>query len=80
MVSLHYTSPGFGPFLEGIRFIRFPGGEMIAIRDKTVIITSQGRVTKNRITGNGGIEKVIKTHFSQAKYPLRDGLEALGWC
>jgi len=80
MVNHHYTSPGFGPFLEGIRFIRFPGGEMIAIRDKTLLITSEGRVMKNRITGNGDMERVIKTHFNQAKYPLRDGLEVLGWC
>ncbi len=79
MVSLHYTNPGFGPFLEGIRFIRFPGGEMIAIRDETVLITSEGKITKNRIAENGGMEKIIEAHFNQAKYPLRDGLEALGW-
>ena len=80
MVRLHYTNPEFGPFLEGIRFIRFPDGEMIAIRDETVLITREGKITKNRIAENGGIEKIIESHFNQAKYPLRDGLEALGWC
>jgi arylamine N-acetyltransferase len=80
MVRLHYTNPGFGPFLEGIRFIRFPDCEMIAVRDKTILITSDGTIMKSRITENGGMEEVIKTHFSQAKYPLRDGLEVLGWC
>ena len=52
---------------------------MIAIRDDTVLITSEGEITKNRIAENGGMEKIIETHFNQAKYPLRDGLEALGW-
>ena len=80
MVECHYTTPGFGPFLESVRFIRFPGGEMLAIRDDVLLRTTEGELTEQIIDGIEEMERIINTEFNQATYPLREGLEVLGWC
>jgi arylamine N-acetyltransferase len=79
MVEAHYTMPGFGPFLDGVRFIRFPEGEMLAIRDKELLRTSCGEMEKTAIKDVSEMERIVTTEFDQATYPLRQGLEVLGW-
>jgi len=80
MVESHYTTPGFGPFLAGVRFIRYPEGELLAIRDDVLMSTSEGRMTKEQIEGLEDMERIVSTRFKQAIYPLQEGLEVLGWC
>ena len=79
MVEAHYTKPGFGPFLDGIRFIRFPAGEMLAIRDGQLLCTSEGELVKESIEGIDRMEQIVTSSFRQATYPVRRGLEVLGW-
>jgi arylamine N-acetyltransferase len=80
MVESHYTIPGFGPFLGGVRFIRFPEGEMFAVRDDVLMITTAGMLAKEKIGSVEEMERIISTGFKQATYPLRAGLGVLGWC
>ena len=79
MVKAHYTTPDFGPFLQGVRFIRFPEGEMLAVRDDQLLRTIDGEMEKERIGDISKMERIIESSFQQATYPLRKGLEALGW-
>ena len=79
MVKAHYTTPDFGPFLQGVRFIRFPEGEMLAVRDHQLLRTNNGEMEKERIEDISKMEKIIDSSFQQATYPLRKGLEVLGW-
>jgi arylamine N-acetyltransferase len=79
MVQLHYTKPDFGPFLQGIRFIRFPEGEMLAVRDHQLLRTVNGKMKKEIIEDISKMEQIIDASFQQATYPLRNGLGVLGW-
>ena len=79
MVDSHYTTPGFGPFLSGVRFIRYPQGEMLAIRDDQLLKTIDGEISKEKIDSLDEMERLITTVFEQANYPLATGLEVLGW-
>ena len=79
MIEEHYTNEKFGPFLTGLRFIRFPEGEMVAIRDRELLITKDGVLEKRRLTDPSEIIDAVKEHFSQAEYPIEDGLRFLGW-
>jgi arylamine N-acetyltransferase len=79
MVESHYTTPGFGPFLSGVRFIRYPLGEMLAIRDNQLLKTTDGKISKEKIKSLDEMERLITTGFEQATYPLARGMEVLGW-
>ena len=79
MITEHYTNEKFGPFLTGLRFIRFPEGEMVAIRDRELLRTRDGAIEKHRLIESSEIIKAVREHFPQADYPIEDGLRFLGW-
>lgn len=80
MVHAHYTNPEFGPFLQGLRFIRFPDSELLAVRDRSLLKTTTGMLEKRDITGTSELERIIELNFPSANYPISEGMEALGWC
>ena len=79
MVETHYTDPRFGPFLTGLRFARFPEGELVAIRDRELLLTKDGVMEKHPLVDSRKIADAVKQHFPQADYPIEDGLRFLGW-
>lgn len=79
MIVEHYTNEKFGPFLTCLRFIRFPEGEMVAIRDRELLLTRDGILEKRQLTNPSEITDAVKDHFSQADYPIEEGLRVLGW-
>ena len=79
MIEEHYTNEKFGPFLTGLRFIRFSEGEMVAIRDRELLFTKDGVLEKHRFIDSSEIIDAVKEHFAQADYPIEDGLRCLGW-
>ena len=79
MIREHYTNEKFGPFLTGLRFIRFPEGEMVAIRDRELLLTKDDVLEKRQLADSSEIIDAVKEHFSQADYPIEDGLRFLGW-
>ncbi len=79
MIKEHYTNEKFGPFLTGLRFIRFPEGELVAIRDRELLRTRDGVIEKHRLVESSEIVKAVREHFPQADYPVEDGLRFLGW-
>lgn len=79
MIEKHYTNEKFGPFLTGLRFIRFPEGEMVAIRDRELLLTKDGVLEKHRFINSSELIDAVKEHFAQADYPIEDGLRCLGW-
>ena len=79
MIEEHYTNEKFGPFLTGLRFIRFPEGEMVAIRDRELLLTKDGLLEKHQFSDSSEIIDAVKKHFAQADYPIESGLRSLGW-
>lgn len=79
MIEEHYTNEKFGPFLTGLRFIRFPEGEMVAIRDRELLLTKNGVIEKHQLTDTSKIVDAVKKYFAQADYPIEDGLRFLRW-
>ena len=79
MIEEHYTNEKFGPFLTGLRFIRFPKGEMVAIRDRELLFTKDGVLEKCQLISSSEVIDAVKEHFAQANYPIEDGLQFLGW-
>jgi arylamine N-acetyltransferase len=79
MVEDHYTTPDFGPFLNGLRFIRFPKSELLALRNNNLLRTNDGELEKTMLTEPNQIVDAVIKHFPQASYPVSDGLKTLGW-
>jgi hypothetical protein len=52
---------------------------MLAVRDHQLLRTINGEIEKEIIEDISKMEKIIGSSFQQATYPLRKGLEVLGW-
>jgi N-hydroxyarylamine O-acetyltransferase len=76
MIEQHHTEPGFGPFLSGLRIIRFPDGEMTAIRDD-VFLTGGEPLRKTRLESRGALLDVLREHFPDVDLPISEALRSL---
>ena len=76
MIDRHHTEPGFGPFLSGLRIIRFPGGALTAIRDD-VLLTGRTSVQSDRLRDHRALADAVAAHFGDVDLPLDDALCAL---
>lgn len=76
MIEQHHREPGFGPFLTGLRLIRFPGGALTVIRDD-VLITGHEVIQKERLTDRTALLAAIAAHFGDLDLPLDEALRAL---
>jgi arylamine N-acetyltransferase len=79
MVKQHYTDSNFGPFLSGIRLIRYDSGIMYAIRDREFITHSNSERTIQELTSKSDYKEIIDKYFNGRNYPIEKALERLGW-
>ena len=79
MVKSHYTTRDFGPFLKGLRLVRFPKGEMVAIRDRELLTTEKGILTKSSLEKIDDLIECIKLYFPQCLPFLKPAMEVLRW-
>lgn len=76
MIEQHHREPDFGPFLTGLRLIRFPGGALTAIRDD-VLLTGRDVIRKERLPDRAALLAAIAAHFGDLDLPLDEALRAL---
>ncbi len=76
MIEQHHTEPGFGPFLTGLRIIRFPGGALTAIRDD-VLLTGRASIQKIWLADRLALCDALAAHFGDVDLPVVEALHAL---
>lgn len=76
MIEQHHTVPGYGPFLTGLRLIRFPGGAMTAIRDD-VLLTGRASIQRTPIPDCRALLDTVAEHFGDVDLPVDEALRAL---
>ncbi|MEM9488631.1 MAG: arylamine N-acetyltransferase [Myxococcota bacterium] len=76
MIEHHHRQVGFGPFMTGLRLIRFPGGMLTAIRDN-VLLTGRTEVQKHVLTSQDELMDTIANHFGDIELPVEAALHAL---
>lgn len=77
MFVRHYSDPEFSLLLKCLRFVRFPYGEMIAIRDNTLIRTQGGERYERLLTSDDEVIAAVRHNFPLAKYSVKKGLDYL---
>jgi arylamine N-acetyltransferase len=76
MIEQHHTRPGFGPFLLGLRLIRFPDGALTAIRDD-VLMLGRASIQTARLPDRGALLRAVAEHFGDIDLPVEEALRAL---
>lgn len=76
MIEQHHTAPGFGPFLTGLRIIRFPDSALTAIRDN-VLMTGREAIQMTRLDDRRALLDAIAEHFGDVDLPVDEALHAL---
>jgi arylamine N-acetyltransferase len=76
MIEAHYTRPGFGPFLLGLRLIRYPQGHMDALRDR-IRLNGAGPVTRKELPDREAILEAAQQIAGGVELPLERALHAL---
>lgn len=76
MIEQHHTEPGFGPFLTGLRIIRFPDSALTAIRNN-VVMTGRAAIRTARLDDRRALLEAIAEHFGDVDLPIADALRAL---
>lgn len=79
MIHCHYAQPGFGPFLGGLRMIRFPDGQQHAIRDRILLTwrSGQPRVLRRTLEDEAALLQAARTFFGDVALPAPEALRAL---
>lgn len=76
MIDQHHAEPGFGPFLTGLRIIRFPGGALTAIRDD-LLMTGRAVIKTERLVDRRALDGALVEHFSDVDLPVEEALRTL---
>ncbi|MEM9455528.1 MAG: arylamine N-acetyltransferase [Myxococcota bacterium] len=76
MIHAHYSQPGYGPFLRGLRVVRFSGMGMVALRDHTLRVID-GHHDLTREVPTPELPDVVLAHFPDVELPLGEALRAL---
>jgi N-hydroxyarylamine O-acetyltransferase len=76
MIEQHHTEPGFGPFLTGLRIVRFPGGALTAIRD-AVLLTGRAGRSRTPIADRRALLDIVAAHFGDVDLPVDEAIRAL---
>ncbi|MDI1443601.1 arylamine N-acetyltransferase [Polyangium sp. 6x1] len=76
MIEEHHRKPGFGPFLTGLRLIRFPDGALTAIRDD-ILLTGRTEIRRMRLPDCRALKDAVAEHFGDLALPLDEALAAL---
>ncbi len=73
MIAAHYSQPGYGPFLLGLRANRYPPGRAIVIRDRVLRVVDADH-DESRTLDDAGLAAALREHFSGIELPLREAL------
>ncbi|MEP7124429.1 MAG: arylamine N-acetyltransferase [Byssovorax sp.] len=76
MIAQHHREPGFGPFLTGLRIIRYPGGALTAIRDD-VLMLGREEIGTTRLADRAALLRAIDAHFGDLDLPIDAAIRAL---
>ena len=76
MIEQHHTQPGFGPFLLGLRLIRFPNGALTAIRDNA-LLTGRASIQTALLHDRDALLRAVAEHFGDVDLPVDEALRAL---
>lgn len=76
MIAQHHREPGFGPFLTGLRIIRYPAGVLTAIRDD-VLMVGRDAIEKTRLPDRRALLGAVAAHFGELDLPIDAALDAL---
>jgi arylamine N-acetyltransferase len=76
MITQHHIEPGFGPFLTGLRIIRYPGGALTAIRDD-VLLAGREAIARTRLPDRAALRAAVAAHFGDLDLPVEAALDAL---
>ena len=77
MFHKHYTDPAFGHFLTSLRVVRFPAGEMVAVRDQALIHTQNGKRHKQALASEQEVVAAIRQFFPSISHLINPSLNYL---
>ena len=76
MIEAHYSQPGYGPFLVGLRANFHTHDQSIIIRDQTLRVVDAERDDSHTLD-NPGLAAALREHFPAADLPLSAALERI---
>lgn len=76
MIEAHYSQPGYGPFLTGLRANRHTPQRSVLIRDRVLRIVDS-EYDESRSLDDAGLAAAVREHFPGVDLPLQDALEQL---
>lgn len=76
MIESHYSRPGYGPFLCGLRANRYPPGRAIVLRDRVLRLVDADH-DQSQTLDDAGLAAALREHFAGIELPLREALAAL---
>jgi peptidoglycan/xylan/chitin deacetylase (PgdA/CDA1 family)/arylamine N-acetyltransferase len=59
----HYTESEFGPFWKGVRFAMYPNKEIIAIRNKSLIVQTNDSIHKTTIINREHLKALLQNYL-----------------
>jgi len=78
MIRAHYTQPGYGPFLLGLRLIRYPSGHIDALRDQ-LRLRGSDVVVREMLPDESSVLAAAQEIAGDADLPLQSALDVLRW-
>lgn len=76
MIHSHYTQPGYGPFLMGLRLIRYPRGQIDAVRDH-LRLRGSDVVVREILPDESSVVAAAQEIAGDADLPLQSALDVL---
>ncbi|PRQ07549.1 phytanoyl-CoA dioxygenase family protein [Enhygromyxa salina] len=76
MIDAHYSRPGYGPFLSGLRVNRHLPDRSIVLRDRVLRVIAPDRDDVHSLD-DIELALALRDHFPTAELPLNDALEHL---
>jgi N-hydroxyarylamine O-acetyltransferase len=76
MIESHYSQPGYGPFLLGLRVNHHTHERSIMIRDRILRVADADR-DDSRPLDDLGLATTLREHFPEVELPLQAALERL---
>jgi N-hydroxyarylamine O-acetyltransferase len=76
MIESHYSQPGYGPFLLGLRANRHTHERSIVLRDRTLRLVTAEHDDSHTLD-DAGLAEAMREQFGGIELPLHDALERL---
>ena len=76
MIEAHYSQPGYGPFLLGLRVNYHTPHRSVVIRDRVLRIVD-GSCDDHRTLDDAGLAAALREHFPNTDLSMQEALECL---